>query len=155
MALYLVQHGKSLPKDIDPEKGLSEEGGQEVLRMTNVAENYGVNVQKIKHSGKTRAKQTAEKIAGILGKGQQLVEEMPGLKPLDPVEPIAESLKPEDNLMLVGHLPFMQRLTGYLTVGDTSATVFKFQNAGIVCLDKDEEEGVGWYIKWTLMPNID
>jgi len=26
MALYLVQHGKSLPKDKDPQKGLSEEG---------------------------------------------------------------------------------------------------------------------------------
>jgi hypothetical protein len=26
MSLYLVQHGKSLSKDADPEKGLSEEG---------------------------------------------------------------------------------------------------------------------------------
>jgi len=29
MALYVVQHGKSLPKADDPEKGLSEEGIRE------------------------------------------------------------------------------------------------------------------------------
>ena len=29
MALYLVQHGKSLPKDIDPDQGISETGRAE------------------------------------------------------------------------------------------------------------------------------
>ncbi len=26
MALYLVQHGRSLPRDIDPDQGLSQDG---------------------------------------------------------------------------------------------------------------------------------
>jgi len=38
MALYLVQHGKSLPKDVDPDQGLSDEGKSEVQRIVGVAE---------------------------------------------------------------------------------------------------------------------
>ncbi len=41
MALYLVQHGKSLSKDQDPQKGLSEEGAVETRRIAEVAANYG------------------------------------------------------------------------------------------------------------------
>lgn len=31
--------------------------------------------------------------------------------------------------------------------------LFKFQNGGIVCLEKDPSRD-GWIIKWTLMPHI-
>jgi phosphohistidine phosphatase len=40
MAVYLVQHGKSLPKDIDPERSLSDEGISEVGLIAGVAANY-------------------------------------------------------------------------------------------------------------------
>ncbi len=36
MALYLVQHGRSLPKEKDPEQGLSGEGIAEVERIAGV-----------------------------------------------------------------------------------------------------------------------
>jgi phosphohistidine phosphatase len=55
--------------------------------------------------------------------------------------------------MLVGHLPFMERMTSFLITGSTENPVFKFQNSGIVCLDQDPETK-SWFIKWTLMPNI-
>ena len=55
--------------------------------------------------------------------------------------------------MLVGHLPFMERMTSYLIIGSTEPPLFKFQNGGIVCLDRLPETG-RWVIKWTLMPNI-
>ena len=60
MALFLVQHGKSLSKDIDPNQGLSEEGIAETQRIAEVARGYNVNVRSIKHSVKTRARTTAE-----------------------------------------------------------------------------------------------
>lgn len=44
MALYLVQHGKSLPKDIDPEKRLSEEGIAEVEKIAQAAKGYKIPV---------------------------------------------------------------------------------------------------------------
>ena len=69
------------------------------------------------------------------------------------VGPVAAALDPGSNLMLVGHLPFMERLTAFLITGSFEKPVFKFQNSGIVCLDKDPATE-SWVIKWTLMPHI-
>jgi phosphohistidine phosphatase len=55
--------------------------------------------------------------------------------------------------MLVGHLPFMERMTAFLITGSIDKPVFKFQNSGIVCLDKDPE-AKAWVIRWALMPKI-
>jgi phosphohistidine phosphatase len=119
MALYLVQHGKSLPKDQDPDQGLS---------------------------------QTAEILASAL-KPQNGIQEISGIKPMDDVAACAAKIDPEENVMLVGHLPFMERIASYLITGSIDQAVIKFQNSGIVCLDKDPETQ-SWVIKWTLMPNI-
>ncbi|MCJ7772188.1 MAG: hypothetical protein MUP22_03525, partial [Desulfobacterales bacterium] len=48
-----------------------------------------------------------------------------------------------EDVMLVEHLPFMERLTAYLITGSFEKPVFKFQNIGIVCLDKDQATGPG------------
>jgi len=150
MALYLVQHGKNLPKEQDPDKGLSPEGRSEVERIANVAKGYSVKVAAIKHSGKKRALETAKIFADAL-RPVDGVQETGGIAPLDDVTKFKPNSR--DNLMLVGHLPFMERLTSYLTAGSTDKTVFKFQNGGIVCLDQEPEKQ-SWHIKWALMPNI-
>ena len=152
MALLLVQHGKSLLKDKDPAKGLSEEGISEVEHIAGVAKKYGVNVSRIMHSGKKRALQTAEIFASAL-KPDGGIQEIEGINPLDDVAAFADKIKISDNLMFVGHLPFMQRLTSYLITGSIEKPVFKFQNGGILCMDKDPETK-GWLIKWALMPEI-
>ena len=152
MALYLVQHGKSLSKDIDPNQGLSPEGIDETNRIAEVAANYGINVSHIKHSGKTRAHKTAEIFASIINPAGDIME-VGGLKPLDDVSTFAASIDPDENTMLVGHLPFMERMASYLVTGSTDKPVFKFQNSGIVCLNKDPDSD-SWVIVWTLMPNI-
>jgi len=152
MALYLVQHGKSLPKDIDPDQGLSEEGIAETKRIADVAANYGVNVSLIKHSVKTRAHKTAEIFASALNPSAGIAE-VAGLKPMDDVVTFAAAIDSDENTMLVGHLPFMERMTSYLVTGSTDKPVFKFQNSGIVCLNKDPDTG-SWVIVWTLMPKI-
>ena len=153
MALYLVQHGKSLPKDVDPDQGLSDEGKADVRRIADVASGYGVTVSRIAHSGKKRARQTAEIFGTALTPSLDPAERG-GLKPLDDVTATADDLDARDNLMLVGHLPFMERLTSYLVTGSTESLVFKFQNGGILCLDQDPNGGL-WYIKWSLMPHIE
>ena len=152
MALFLVQHGKSLSKDIDPDQGLSEDGVAETLRIAEVAKGYGVSVQSIKHSVKTRARSTAEILASALNPAEG-IQEITGIKPMDDVAAFAKSIHPETNTMLVGHLPFMERMTSFLITGSIENLVFKFQNSGIVCLDQDSETK-SWFIKWTLMPNI-
>lgn len=152
MALYLVQHGKSLSKEEDPEQGLSPEGIADVNRIAEVASGYRVSPMAIRHSGKKRARQTAEIFAGKLLPGTEPLP-VSGIAPLDDVTAVAKWLKNEDNLMLVGHLPFMERLTGFLVTGAAERLVFKFQNGGIACLDKNPDSP-WWFIKWTLMPRI-
>ena len=152
MALLLVQHGKSLPKDKDPAKGLSEEGISEVERIAGIAKKYGVNVHRIMHSGKKRALQTAEIFAEAL-EPDGGIQEIEGINPLDDVAAFADKIEISDNLMLVGHLPFMERLTSHLITGSIEQPVFKFQNGGILCMDKDPETK-SWFIKWSLMPDI-
>ena len=152
MALYLVQHGRSLPKDVDPDQGLSEKGISETQRIADVAKNYGIKVSQIKHSVKTRARNTAHVFAAAL-KPEAGMEEVTGLKPMDDVTAFASGIKPEANTMLVGHLPFMERMASYLVSGSSDKPIIKFQNSGIVCLDEDAETG-SWTIRWTLMPHI-
>ncbi len=155
MALYLVQHGKSANKEVDPQKGLTDEGRQEAERIAQVAEGYGITIKKIIHSRKKRAEQTAAVYHATLAVEAPL-EMVFGIDPLDDVRLFAEGLDPQADMMVVGHMPFMQRLVSYLTAGSDAIRVYQFQNAGIVCLDADKgEDGKwDWYIKWTLNPNI-
>lgn len=153
MSLFLVQHGKNLSKETDPEQGLSEEGIGEVKLIASTAGNYRVHVSRIMHSEKKRAKQTAEIFASTLDP-ENGVHERKGLKPLDDVITIADEINCKDNLMLVGHLPFMERLTSYLINKSTEYTIFKFQNGGILCMDQNEEPQA-WFIKWALIPKTD
>jgi phosphohistidine phosphatase len=152
MALYLVQHGKSLPKDVDPDQGLSDEGIAETKRIAEVAGGYQVKVSLIRQSGKKRARQTAEILAEALNPADG-VAEVSGLKPLDDVAAGAAVLDAAANTMLVGHLPFMERMASFLVTGSAGKPISRFQNSGIVCLEKDPQSG-SWVIVWTLMPDI-
>jgi phosphohistidine phosphatase len=152
MALYLIQHGKSLSKDQDPDQGLSAEGIAETERIARQAKGDGVAVSQIRHSVKPRARQTAEIFAGALNP-KQGIREVSGIKPLDDVAAYAANIDPAENIMLVGHLPFMERMAAFLITGSLDKPVFKFQNSGIVCLDKDSETQT-WVIQWALMPKI-
>jgi phosphohistidine phosphatase len=152
MALYLVQHGLAHPESVDPERGLTNEGIAEVERIASVAAGYKVHVSAIRHSGKKRARQTAEIMSRyLLPYGP--VEETHGLNPNDDVRAFARLIDPGLNEMIVGHLPFLEKLVSYLITGNSDTRIFRFQNGGIVCMDMFDAAKT-WTIKWTLMPNI-
>jgi len=152
MAIYLVQHGVSVSKGVDPDPGLSEKGRRDVELIANVAASYNILPDEVKHSGKKRAKETAEILHKTLNV-QKKPSQIKGIKPLDDVTAFAQSLDGSKNLMIVGHLPFLERLAAFLTSGNQDITVFKFQNGGIVCLEQLPSPN-GWVIQWALMPNI-
>ena len=150
MALFLVQHGISLPKDQDPKKGLSTDGIEQSNLIAGVAKNYQIPVRKIVHSGKTRANQTAQIFQTTLELDTPM-EAIQGIAPLDDVAVFARKIDAFENTMVVGHLPFMQRLVSFLICGDSDNLVIKFQNSGIVCLEHERDS---WFIKWALNPKI-
>jgi len=70
------------------------------------------------------------------------------------VKEIADEIEQgQKDLMIVGHLPYLARLTSLLITGSDSNMVVGFQQGGIVCLRHDDEEK-GWTIAWMLVPEI-
>ena len=60
MKLYLVQHGEAHSKDTNLERPLTQKGRIDVNKMSDFMNIAGVVVKQVYHSGKLRAKQTAE-----------------------------------------------------------------------------------------------
>lgn len=151
MKMYFVQHAQAKAEEEDPDRPLTETGRKDIRKSAELAANLGVAVEKILHSGKLRAKQTAEILGGIL-KPEKGVVQHSGLGPVDDVQPVAEELDTStQSMMLVGHLPFLEKLTGLLVAGDRELPVVAFQNAAVVCLQKG---GIRWQISWILTPEM-
>ncbi len=148
MAMYFVQHGLALAKEVDPDRPLSGDGRKEVTRISVYLRDVGFTVKKIYHSGKTRAKETAQIFAEYVGDGNTY--ELPGMNPNDDVTQFATGLN-EDEAMYVGHLPHMEKLVSYLITGNENASIAKFTNGGVVCVIKD---GIGFHIDWYLIPSM-
>ena len=147
MALFLVQHGKSFDKDVDPERHLSPDGIDETGTIAQMARKNGIVPKKILHSGKKRARQTADIFAEILDVSK--LEKGEGLGALDDVGKYAKKIKNKDQVMLVGHLPFIEKLASFLITGKQEPKVVQFQNSGIVCLDSEDGH---WFVSWTIQP---
>jgi phosphohistidine phosphatase len=152
MPLYLLRHGEAHSETVDPNRSLTEAGKATVDGMAQMAIAFKIPVSEIFHSGKARARQTAEIFSNYL-KPSGGVKEIKGIKPNDDVTILAPELDSTLNTMLVGHLPFMERLVSYLVIGSPDRSIIRFQTGGIVCLDQITKHE-SWYIKWALMPKM-
>lgn len=151
LSLILVQHGLAQPPTEGAEPELTAEGRQVVKRVAAWATYAEVQVDRIRHSGKLRAAQTAELLAHALGPPEG-IQQVSGLKPMDDVRPVAESFGSENgSSMLVGHMPHLARLAGLLLAGDPESRPIIFRNAGLVCLERDGQE---WGLRWALVPDL-
>ncbi len=152
MRLYLMQHGKSKSKEEDPDRSLTDEGRSEVGRVAAfLARTAPSESIPIRHSGKTRARETAEALAGTLEAAT--VEETDGLAPLDDPAIWAERLgETDEDVVLVGHLPHLARLTSLLLASDPERGVVEFSNAGMVCLQRNEDGR--WALLWSVVPAL-
>jgi len=151
MEVYLVQHGEAKPESEDPERPLTARGRSEAESVARHAAASGIQVARILHSGKLRARQTAEIFAGHLAPAEG-VSEHKGLGSLDdPQEAKLLVEQAERPVMLVGHLPHLSRLAAALIAGDTEIEVVRFKMAGVVCLGFSD---AGWAVNWALTPEI-
>jgi phosphohistidine phosphatase len=147
MELFLVRHGQAVPTAEDSSRPLSEPGAEAVEQVAALVARAGVRVDEIRHSGKLRAGQTADILAGALGPPQGVIAAK-GLDPESDVHALAESLQREEGrLMLVGHLPFLGRLTGLLVACDPDLPVVRFHTATIARLVR--ERGA-WSVDWVM-----
>lgn len=150
MVLYLCQHGEALAKDVDPDRPLSESGTTDVCNVANaLADN--VYIGRVVHSGKTRARQTAELMHERLTPETPLEVE-PGLGPKDPVADFAARLDAQStNLLVVGHMPFLGNLASRL-LGETRRNIVAFQPGSVAALERNSEGD--WQLCWMLTPAL-
>jgi phosphohistidine phosphatase len=152
MKVYLVRHGDAVSSDVDPERHLSEQGRAGVEKVASFIRPLGICVVNIWHSGKARAAQTAEIFAGSVAseKGCSARE---GLKPNDAASTIAEEINAYDtDLMIVGHLPFMENLASLLLAGKETAEAVAFAAGAITCLQRRDHGS--WQLHWMVSPKL-
>ncbi len=151
MRLYLIQHGDALPKNLDPERPLSAKGRQDVARLGEELARSTLTVERILHSGKLRAKETAETICAALG-DRQSFESLAGLGPNDSVEAFMHIVENwSEDVVVVGHLPFMSKLVGALVAGNEEACVVEFEPGSMVCVEHDNDGP--WHVVWMIRPD--
>ncbi len=149
--VYLVQHGEAKPESEDPDRPLTARGREDVLLVARHAAGVGVKVERVLHSGKLRAKQTAEILANHLHPAGG-VEETSGLSPMDPPESARSVIEgAKEPVMIVGHLPHLSRLLSLIVIGNPEMEVVRFRTGEIVSLAKSDKK---WSVAWILTPDI-
>jgi phosphohistidine phosphatase len=144
--IYLVHHGDAVGPDVDPMRPLSDRGRAAVLLLADEAARRGLRPDAIWHSGKLRARQTAEAFWKECHPFAAVTAER-GLQPADPPEWIKDRLFGETrNVMLVGHMPHLERLLRLMT-GRTEQTTGLFPLHGLVVLEAD---GDAWREAWRI-----
>lgn len=148
MKFFLVRHGDALPATENPQRPLSHEGRRQVEQTAQLALQRGIEVLAIYHSGILRAKETAEILAKRLSVAT--VRELSGLLPEDdPAGAKAELETAPESILLVGHLPFMSRLSGLLVNGDPDRPAAEFFPATMACCARS---GSRWKVEWIVAP---
>jgi len=151
MRVYLVQHGLAKEASEEATRPLSEQGLHDVTRTAGFLGLFEKpQPVRIVHSGKLRARQSAEMFAAAWG--NIMVEQAPDLLPADdPAEWAALLANMHEDILLVGHLPHLQRLAGVLLCNDPQREVVHFRNAGVVCLERREGD---WSLLWQINPTL-
>ena len=148
MFLYLVHHGDAVGPEVDPRRPLSEQGREHVVRLAAEAASLGAHPAVVWHSGKLRARQTAEAFWRACNALAPL-SAMRDLQPEDPPEWIRDRLRSETrDVLIAGHYPHLPRLLTLLTFTALEARP-SFPQHGVVALATDDE-GKTWKELWRI-----
>lgn len=152
MKLYLVQHGEACAKEVDPDRPLTDQGAKDIDRLAAFLKRAAIQVDRVIHSGKLRAYQTAQRLGKAIAPGVEL--ETSGLiNPND--NPKAFDWQSESwnkETLVVGHLPFMAKLVSHLLVENENQLITAFHPGSIVCLEHNNN--AHWQINWMIRPEL-
>ena len=138
--IYLVHHADAVGPEVEPQRPLSASGLTHAEALARAAAAKGVKPVAIWHSGKLRARQTAEPFYRLCNPLAEFAA-VRGLQPDDPPMWIVDLLSDEQrDVMLVGHMPSLPRLLSVLVRGNEHEPL-SFPLHGFVAL---EREGPRW-----------
>ena len=147
MLLYLVHHGDAVGPEVDARRPLSTTGVAGVERVAAQAAANGARPQIVWHSGKLRAKQTAEAV----WRACNALAEFSATRDLQPDDPphwFRDRLRGETrDIAIAGHYPHLPRLLALLLTGGEAGASFPAH--GMVAL-VTEDEGDSWREIWRI-----
>ena len=109
-------------------------------------------LETIIHSGKLRAKQTAEILKIGLNPGCDFIEK-DYLGPNDSTDGLFREVENRrEDLWVAGHLPFLSRMLSRLIFNDENKTLVNFTPASVAVLEKSPE--YGWCLSGFLRPDM-
>ncbi len=159
MEVYLLRHAQAVSEWQDAAQPLSLAGRQDIERLAAWQQtNHPIKTDFIFHSEKLRAQQTAEILRSI-GLPGASIEPRLGLMPNDSVEKLREFLEIEwphlhpnkPNLLIVGHLPYLDRLVSLLLHNTPDRPCLDIQPCTLICLTSYYGS---WMIKWVVSPEL-
>jgi phosphohistidine phosphatase len=140
MFLILVHHADAVNGVVDATRPLSELGRKQATAVSSRVATHGVKPAAVWHSGKLRARDTAEIYWRVVNPAATFAAQR-GLQPDDDPENLADVLGAEtDDLMVVSHYPLLPGLLRELTGADAA-----FPQHGAVGLEKVDGR---WLERW-------
>jgi len=150
MKLLLVHHGEAVGPDVDIRRPLSPQGRATVARLATEAASRGARPSVIWHSGKLRAKQTAEAFWRAVNPLATFSASR-DLQPDDPPEWTRDRLVGlTEDVLIAGHFPHLPRLLARL-IGLGDGVTADFPRYGVVALTS-ADGGRTWSEAWRLRP---
>lgn len=146
---YLSQHGLALTKQQDAARPLSDQGREDIARVAGFLSLFTKpHPDTIFCSDKPRARQSAEMFAEGWRVAAPVVaaDLAPDGDPAPMLRRIADA---RGSCMVVGHLPYLQRLASHLLLGHGKGDPICFQNGGVVCLRRTD---AAWQLCWQVNP---
>jgi phosphohistidine phosphatase len=151
MTVYLLRHGDALRESTGGGRPLSLRGRGEVVMVAETLARLGLELPVIYHSGKLRARETAEIVASHLHPAPA-IETLDGLDPGDEPEEVRDLLEAGRRpVLLTGHLPHLARLASLLTTGDADRGIVKVPTAGLMVLGRVDAR---WQLLWMFHPAL-
>ena len=154
MRLVIVHHGDAVGPEVDPRRPLSARGRETVDRLAAEAASRGVKPAVIWHSGKLRAKETAEAFWRACNPFAEFSATR-DLQPEDQPEWMRDRLRGETrDILIAGHYPHLPRLVPLLLGAgpdgpSRGADAAPFPQNGVVALESDDA-GETWHELWRL-----
>ncbi len=158
MDVYLVQHGVACSKEQDPQRPLTDQGRGVAAKVADylaARANRLIDppIAQVRHSGKLRARQTAEILVQALCPQITPIAGV-DMAPKDNPRTIYNELQPVREQpgawLLVGHLPHLAKLAGLLLTGDANKTPVRFVNAAVLKICPSD---TGWAVAWYVTPD--
>lgn len=138
MRLFLVHHGEAIGPEVDPQRPLTARGVASCQRLSAACAARGARPAFIWHSGKLRARQTAEHFWRACNPLAEFAA-VRGLQPGDSPGWMRDHLAGETgDVLLAGHMPNLPRLLRLLLAGDDQQTA-DFPLHGVVALERGDD----------------